>query len=227
MGIVNMGVPQEITIELARLNKSTVFVETGTFRGGTTKWASKHFKSVHTIEQAESLYNLHSQELSQIQGVTPYLGDSRIILPKILQEVGDQRLVLWLDGHWSGGETAGQDDPCPLLGELACLAGRQHDIILIDDARLFLSAPPSPQKPGKWPTIVDVISVLQASGTPFVQIVDDVIIVVPNEDVLKNCLVEHAQTQSNLFWGKFKKRQRRNQFKYRLRNYLKEMMGAK
>lgn len=64
MGIVTQGIPQEIVIELARLNNSTVFVETGTYHGATTRWASHHFETVHTIERAESLFNLHSNELA-------------------------------------------------------------------------------------------------------------------------------------------------------------------
>jgi hypothetical protein len=207
MGI--QGIPQQITIELARLNSSTIFVETGTFHGGTTRWASKHFKVVHTIERAESLYNLHSNELAQIKGVTPHLGDSRDILPQIVRDIHSQRAVYWLDGHWSCGEKAGEYDECPLLDELRCLSSRTEDIILIDDARLFLCAPPFPHNPSQWPTISDIINVLSAAAkNPFVQIVDDVIFVVPNENALRNRLVSHAQTRSNDFWQEFGRLQR-------------------
>ena len=206
MGI--QGIPQQITIELARLNSSTIFVETGTFHGGTTRWASKHFKVVHTIERAESLYNLHSNELAQIKGVTPHLGDSRDILPQIVRDIDSQTAVYWLDGHWSGGETAGEYDECPLLDELRCLEPHRS-IILIDDARLFLCAPPFPHNPSQWPTISDIIAVLSAAAkSPFVQIVDDVIFVVPNENALRNCLVVYAQARSNDFWREFGKLQR-------------------
>ena len=116
MGIVTQGIPQQIVIDLARLNGSTVFVETGTFQGGTTRWASNYFETVHTIERAESLYSLHGSELASIKGVTPHLGDSKDILPQIVRDLRGQRAVYWLDGHWSGGETAGKNDECPTLG---------------------------------------------------------------------------------------------------------------
>jgi hypothetical protein len=197
MGIVTMGIPQDITIELARLNGSATFVETGTYTGGTTRWASSHFESVHTIERAESLYNKHGPALSQLSGVTPHLGDSRRILPEILRALGDRTAVFWLDGHWSGGETAGAQDECPLLDELACLSSRSEDIILIDDARLFLCAPPAPHDPAQWPTLVEIVTALPASGrSHFVQVVDDVIFAVPRRDALQNCLVEYAQRRS-------------------------------
>jgi hypothetical protein len=201
MGIVTMGIPQEITIELARINGSTTFVETGTYTGGTTRWASQHFDSVHTIERAENLYKKYGVPLSQLRGVTPHLGDSRRILPEILEALGDRTAVFWLDGHWSGGETAGEHDECPLLDELGCLSDRSADIILIDDARLFLCAPPLPHDPAQWPTIVEIVQALPASGRGhFVQVVDDVIFAVPKRDALTNCLVDYAQGRSNQFW---------------------------
>jgi hypothetical protein len=208
MGILTQGVPQQITIELARLSNSAIFVETGTYHGDTTRWASNHFEIVHTIERAESLYNLHSNQLAQIKGVTPHLGDSRDILPQIVRDIDSQTAVYWLDGHWSGGETAGEYDECPLLDELRCLEPHRS-IILIDDARLFLCAPPFPHNPSQWPTISDIIAVLSAAAkSPFVQIVDDVIFVVPNENALRNCLVVYAQARSNDFWREFGKLQR-------------------
>jgi len=98
MGIVTMGAPAEIVLDLARLNGCTVFVETGTFHGSTTRWAADHFNTVHTIERAEELFRLHSGELARIEGVTPHLGDSRDILPDIIKELGDRMTMYWLDG---------------------------------------------------------------------------------------------------------------------------------
>ena len=209
MGVVQQGIPAEITVELARLCGATTFVETGTHRGKTTKWAAEHFTSVHTIERAESLYDQYSDELSQIEGVTPHLGDSRTLLPRIMEQVGDQPALLWLDGHWSGGVTAGEGDECPLPDELACLAERPDDLILIDDARFFLCAPPQPHQPSQWPTISEVVFALPEGGKRhFVQIVDDVIFAVPKQEALIQCLVDYAQQRSNSFWDHFSRHQK-------------------
>lgn len=208
MGIVTLGIPQQIVIDLAQLNGSTIFVETGTLHGGTTRWASKHFETVHTIERAEPLYHQHHDELAKIRCVTPHLGDSREILPRIVKDLGEKKAVYWLDGHWSGSETAGEHDECPLLDELTCLSARPDDIILIDDARLFLCAPPPPHDPSQWPTVVEIVDALQKlPKTPFVQIVDDVIFIVPDRDALRNLLVEYAQRRSSEFWKEFGKLQ--------------------
>lgn len=228
MGIESTGPPKEIVAALAQLNHCTVFVETGTFQGGTTRWASDIFETVHTIERSESIYNLHSPELAQIQGVTPHLGDSREILPRIVEELGTQRAVYWLDGHWSGGETAGENDECPILDELASLSNRSEDIILIDDARLFLCAPPLPHDPAQWATISDIVNALPASGKDsFVQIVDDVIFIVPNDESLKNLLIQYAQERTVDFWKNFSKiQQGHNPLKSRLRN-MAERIGRR
>jgi hypothetical protein len=228
MGCVTLGIPQEIAIELARLNGSTIFIETGTFQGSTTRWASNYFEIVQTIERAEDLYRLHSKALAEIKGVIPHLGDSRDILPQIVKDIGARKALYWLDGHWSGGETAGQNDECPLLDELACLSGRTEDIILIDDARLFLCAPPSPHNASQWPTIADIVAVLLKSGQePFVQIVDDVIFVIPNKHDLRTHLVEYAQRRSNCFWEEFCRLSReRSSPRRRFRSILSKLRRA-
>ena len=203
MGLVTLGPPGEIVLKLAELNNATVFVETGTFRGGTTRWASRYFDSVYTIEKSESIYDLHNKELAKLKGVKPLLGDSRELLPMVLAEIGVCKTIFWLDGHWSGGETAGADNECPLLGELSCLANRKGDIILIDDARLFLSVPPLPHKPSEWPTIPEVIDALSSSGDrPFIQIIDDIIFAIPDEEPLKGTLINYTQARSIPFWNK-------------------------
>lgn len=201
MGTVTMGPPKDIVLELARLCGATVFVETGTFRGTTADWASNHFERVYTIERDEGLFRLYSRNLPRLSGVTPLLGDSRVVLPTLLPELADRRTIFWLDGHWSGGDTAGADDECPLIGELANLYTRQEDIILIDDARLFLSAPPPPHNPNAWPNIADIVHALdRRDDRTLIQIIDDVIFAVPNKKPLTVALVNYAQERSKVFW---------------------------
>ena len=206
MGMITMGIPESITLQLAAAGNCTVFIETGTFRGGTTRWASSHFPTVHTIERAEGLYREHSPGLSLLPGVTPHLGDSRDILPGLVAELGDRSAVLWLDGHWSGGETSGEGDECPLLDELRALTGRVNDVILIDDARLFVCAPPAPHQPSQWPTLLDIARALPDRGDHhFLQVVDDVIFIVPDRPELKTPLVSYAQQRSAAYWAEYTK----------------------
>lgn len=201
MGIVTLGVPVEITLELARLAGAKVFVETGTYFGGTTRWAAQHFSYVFTIERSEVLYAQERGVLAQLAGVTPLLGDSRIMLPRVVSTLGKSSALFWLDSHWSGGQTAGDDDECPVLDELAILADRADDVILIDDARLFLCAPPAPHKSAHWPTICEIVDALRAFHIRrYVQVVDDVIFVVPDREPFRSCLTGYAQRRSSAFW---------------------------
>jgi hypothetical protein len=203
VGLVNLGPPENIVLELAAQSKTEIFIETGTFRGRTTRWASKHFKSVFTIEKSESIFDLHNKELSAIKGVKALLGDSRNHLPEILKEIGNNRALFWLDGHYSGGETAGVDDECPLLDELKCLSGRENDIILIDDARLFLSVPPEPLTPSAWPTITEIIDAVYVNGKrPFIQAIDDVIFIIPEDEQLKKVMTAYSRKRAIPFWHK-------------------------
>jgi len=222
MGIVNSGIPSEITLELAKLNHAAIFVETGTFQGETARWAADHFESVFTVERAESIYRSQKEQLASLAGVKLLYGDSRKVLPSVVAEIGARKAVFWLDGHWSGAETAGADDECPLMGELACLSGRTGDIVLIDDARLFLCAPPQPHKASEWPTISDVVEALsRLHSRPFIQVVDDVIFAIPDEAPLKNCLINYAQERSNAFWQSYQK----PQIKKSLRRGLKTLVS--
>lgn len=224
MGLVTLGPSAEIVLELAALNCSDVFVETGTFRGETTRWASKYFASVFTIERAGSIYDLHSKELLQLKGVTPLLGDSREMLPKVISQISHRTGVFWLDGHWSGGETAGVDDECPVLDELTILADRKDDIILIDDARLFLSAPPKPHNPLQWPTIVEIVNALSLGNKrPFIQIIDDIIFAIPDKESLKTSLIKYAQDRSIPFWNTLGNYRPRNLQKDDFKTILKKI----
>lgn len=200
MGMINFGIPEKIVLDLCAAHDVSVFVETGTYQGATAKWASAHFDQVHTIERSVSLFDNYGKPLSSLNGVTAYCGDSRDILPSIVNSIGNKRAIYWLDSHWFGGETAGEEDQCPLLGELACLLERGQDIILIDDARLILAAPPMPHKPSHWPTIADVIMALPVAPKPYVQVIDDVIFILPNEEPIKSRLIQYSKRRSNLFW---------------------------
>ncbi len=209
MGIITMGIPQDIVLQLAQLCNSDTFVETGTYQGGTTKWAAEHFSNVHTIERAEVIYEKYSPELSKVPAITTHFGDSKEVLPQIVESLGDRPAIHWLDGHWSGGPTAGEGDECPIMDELKCLATRPDDLILIDDARFFLCAPQPPHQPSQWPTIGEIVNALPLGDKqPFIQVVDDVIFIIPNKPELKAALIAYSQRRTKEFWEEFTRLQK-------------------
>jgi hypothetical protein len=94
----------------------------------------------------------------------------------------DSRLptLYFLDAHWSGGDTAGEEIDCPIRDELQALAhGNEEDCLLIDDARLF-QEPPVWRKAAKWPPLPELLE-LVAGIHPrhYVSVVGDQIVAVP------------------------------------------------
>lgn len=180
MGIVRMGIPQELTLTLRTVFNIDVFVETGTFLGGTSSWAAKYFPRVVTVEAAPHLHAEAKKRHASLGNIDFKLGDSRQAMAEVVPKLTSPGLF-WLDGHWSCGETAGEGDECPLMDELAVLAQSplQH-FVLIDDARLFAAPPPAPLDIAQWPTLDVVMDGLRAGGKrPYIVLCEDVIVAVP------------------------------------------------
>lgn len=140
MGIVKMGPPAEVLDKIREFGVK-VFVETGTYKAQTSVWASKRFDIVYTVEASKKLYNEAVEEYGNIRNIKFMRGISRESLREIINEI-DTQAVFWLDAHWSGGETFGSDDECPLIDELGLITKKRiRHYILIDDARLFMCPP--------------------------------------------------------------------------------------
>jgi hypothetical protein len=114
-----------------------IFVETGTNAGFTVDNMKSHFKEVHTIELSEPYYDSAVNKFKSDENVKLYLGDSAKVLPDLVKEL-DGNTVFFLDGHWSGGDTAQGDKDCPLVEELVAIKEFKHkSIVVIDDYRMF------------------------------------------------------------------------------------------
>lgn len=180
MGLIHPGAPRGLTRWLRDQSGADTFVETGTFTGNTTKWAAGLFRTVVSVEASDKLHALAKQRLARSGNVTLHHGWSHEVLPSIMAVTPGQAVV-WLDAHWSCGETAGSDLECPVLAEIAAVdAGNVDHIVMIDDARLFISPPPPPLHADSWPTIGAVVDELRRRRPhTHVALLDDVIIRVP------------------------------------------------
>ena len=159
MGLVNFSVP-EIEVEYLRSNLNLdVFVEGGTYKGDTAKHMSGKFETVYTIEKSNEMFNTAKVNLKDILNIIMIKGDTREHLHNILDN--NDNILFWLDSHWSGGDTYGEEDECPLIDELKIIFKyKKNYAILIDDARLFLAPPPYPHNYNNWPSITNIIQVL-------------------------------------------------------------------
>jgi hypothetical protein len=140
------------------------FVETGTLDGHTAALAATMIPVVHTIEISRPMYDKAIPECRNAPNVTRHLGDSLEVIPRLLP--GLTGPTLWyLDGHWpGGGPKLGPE--CPVLGELALLADRPQDVVVVDDARLFICPPGPPHDPAQWPAIDEVVAALRGDSDP-------------------------------------------------------------
>ena len=181
MGSVHFSVPEQLILFLKQKFELEDFVETGTFQGTSAAWASRHFKRVFTIEANEPLWQAARTRHGQLANVQFILGNSPEQLAKLLPSL--RRPLFWLDAHWCGPHTAGENDECPLLAELAAVAAANIEpkVVLIDDARYFLAPPPTGHnhKWEQWPDLAAVLSALGACGNPYIVVEDDVIAAVP------------------------------------------------
>ncbi len=178
MGSVNFGVPEKEAEYLKKILNLEVFVEGGTYHGGTAKKMSENFSKVLTIEKSDEMFTKAKKNLKDIPNITMLKGDTRDYLQKVLE--GNNNILFWLDAHWSGGETYGQDDECPLIEELEIIFNSSNNhVILIDDARCFLKPPPLPHKYENWPTLVEIVKSIPENWELVVH--EDVIYIFPEK----------------------------------------------
>lgn len=191
MGSTRMGPPSELILRVKKILGSNSFIETGTFKGDTAKWASTHFEKVFTIENSREIYKETTEHLSDIKNIEFRFGHTREQLVKIVPTLNLPG-IFWIDAHWCGGASYGQQDECPVVDEIQIIntSDYQH-CILIDDARLFMEPPPHPHNANSWPDITELLNVLNEKKRRYIIIRDDVIIAVP--ETAKALVLEYCR----------------------------------
>lgn len=181
MGEVRLGIDIRKVLELRDRFGLTAFIETGTYKMGSTMLAQPFFERIITIEGYRPRFEKNVASLTTPpENVEFWYGDSRTELAKALRQVGRPAL-LWLDAHWCGNSTHAfaVGDECPLREELeAVLASqyaRQH-VLMIDDARLFAQGQLGSHNPDQWMTYAEIEQMLAPRR---LMIVEDVIYVEP------------------------------------------------
>lgn len=133
---------------------ATTVIEVGSYRGVTTRRLSYIFSVVHSIEIDGKLIAEAQGRCARRKNVTMHHGDGKEILQALAPEVS--RCVVFLDGHFSGGETGQGDEPEPVLAELDVIGAHLSNFvgIVIDDFREFGVA-------AGWPKKSDVLAKLE------------------------------------------------------------------
>ena len=192
----------EFLEDLINLFGTTIFVESGTYTGGTTSRAAELFDEVHSIELKNQLYQQAKQKLQSKSNVHLYLGDSSKVLPQILPQL-QGKILFWLDGHYSGGPTAKGKKNTPIIEELQAIkeSGIKNAVILIDDLRCFQPFEETHGNPilEGYPTASELKNlVLEINKDYLFEVFGDIAIAYPKSSEATVSPVVHACTISRL-----------------------------
>ena len=144
------------------INNSSVFIETGTFKGDTTALAAERFEQVYTIELSDELFRSSKAKLSSLSNVVCLHGDSKTLLGPLVQTINaDVSILFYLDAHYfqrgltrseKGRMLVPKTSPFPLVEELEVIANRRTsamDVVVVDDVHRWGRKHPVPE----WYTV--------------------------------------------------------------------------
>lgn len=182
MGAISFSLDENLLAFFKRELPLKVFAETGTFKGDSLEMARKYFERAYSVEASAPLHEKARERFKSVKDVQLHLGDSPSFLRQHQQEFSQQATLFWLDAHWcNADQTSGESSQSPLLGELTAIGTLHRDsVVLIDDARLYLCAPPAPHRFDNWPDLHAIITeLLKLSATHRLLIFNDVFIFYP------------------------------------------------
>lgn len=153
-----------------------ILVETGTFMGDMVEAQREYFAIIYSIELSEAFYRRARKRFRDVKKINLLLGDSGQVLTTLVPQISEPA-VFWLDGHYSGGDTAKGALTSPVMAEIKTVltAPVKGHVLLIDDARLFVGDE-------DYPTIAALKDkVLSLAPDYTVVVEDDIIRCTPNK----------------------------------------------
>lgn len=141
---------QAVLRHYARKHGLKVLIESGTCHGDMVAAMQTEFTRIFSVELSPEFRAGSAKRFAGVAHVEIILGDSATALAGILERVKEPALF-WLDGHYSGGNTARGANDTPVFEELTQIyrSGETRHVVLIDDARLFGTDP-------AYPTLADL-----------------------------------------------------------------------
>lgn len=152
-----------------------ILVETGTFLGEMIYAQRNSFSQLYSIELAEELFKMASKRFSVYKNVNILNGDSGKVLKDLVPKLNEPALF-WLDGHYSGYETAKGEFETPFVQEFNAIISSPHkNIILVDDAHLFIGK-------NDYPTINFIKDIVKSKLSSYtLDVENNIIIIYPTD----------------------------------------------
>lgn len=119
---------RELFEDLLRRHPFRLIVETGTFRGTTTRYFAEHAPRVITVEVVPRLYEFARLSLRNLPNVELVCGDSRHALGRLAKDtrLTSAATIFYLDAHAT--------DDLPLADELRIIADAWSEaLVMVDD----------------------------------------------------------------------------------------------
>jgi hypothetical protein len=127
-------------LEVFRGRGHEIFVESGTYLGGTVAFMLPHARRIISVEIEPNLYEAARERFAGETKVELHLGDAAAVIPELVASLNEPALV-WLDGHFTGGVNTVQGtaiEPAPtILQSLGDLDLPRGMTVVVDDLRLF------------------------------------------------------------------------------------------
>lgn len=140
------------------------WIETGTYRGDTTKFLSSIAREVISIEPQPELAETARTRLRSLSNVQILTGTSEALFSEVVAGVTGP-CCFWLDGHYSSGTTYKGEMDTPVAQELAVIAPSVQRLgrvqVFVDDWRCFR---PSSQEYADFPTKTQLVSWADENG---------------------------------------------------------------
>lgn len=197
MGAISFNIDELLVKELQSHLPLELFVETGTFRGESLETVNSYFTECISIELSLEYYTAAQKRFAGIDRIHLLLGDSTELLKEIRSSYEGKSTLFWLDAHWcAADDTAGEISQCPLLGELAAIGSLdEKSVVLIDDARLFLTPPPKPHEISCWPDLAQLLQQFSELSEKHVPVYyNDILLFIPADllSKIRPFLQEHT-----------------------------------
>ncbi len=200
MGAISFSLDEKLLAFLTRELPLKLFAETGTFKGDSLNMARKFFEACYSVEASPELHKQARERFKGAKDLHLHLSDSPSFLRKHQREFGEKPTLFWLDAHWCNADnTSGETSQSPLLGELQAIGTLHRDsVVLIDDARLYLCAPPAPHRFDNWPDFHSIVTaLLKLSPNHRLMVLNDVVIFYP--EALQAAMAKYAH-QNGTDW---------------------------
>lgn len=182
--LFSFSIDSRLLTALQKILPLDVFVETGTFHGDSVQVAKPYFKQIYSIEFSLEYYQEAQRKYQDDLSVSIINGDSGLVLADLMTKLKTRATVFWLDTH-SGMRVKNTEKSthCVLLTELKAIVHLNEDsLIIVNDARSFLSTPQASHEISRWPSFNEVSSALQAlSQVHDIIIINDCLLFFPKK----------------------------------------------